>query len=141
MILRGTLFLFGMSLWLLLRQPIPESGFFYKINDGDSVSRVQGTFKSSPVEADGLNSVEGINPRFMAWIAITPSNSVSGEPMGICFFDDDGDFSGFLPVGESSRFISSVRVDDKALFLTVSDDQGIEEIRFSVEEADILWPK
>ncbi len=135
----ASLFLCGFLLFGL-RQPIPESGFFYEIRDGDRIYRVQGFFRSSQVDTDGLNSVEGGFPRFVTWIAITPFNALDNEPTGICFFDDDGDYSGFLPISEDlSGGVESIRVDGKVIDLTLLRNGEMENLRFTDGDADIPW--
>nr|WP_321502069.1 hypothetical protein [uncultured Dethiosulfovibrio sp.] len=135
-----SLFILG-PLLLGLRQPIPESGFFYEIRDGHRVYRVQGIFRSSYVDNDWLNSVEGGFPRFVVWIAITPSNALDKEPTGICFFDDDGDYSGFLPLSEDlSGIVESIKVDGKVIDLTLLRNGTREKLSFTDGDADIPWP-
>lgn len=135
-----TLSIFLCFLFFEVRQPIPESGFFYEIRDGHRVYRVQGIFRSSYVDTDGLNSVEGGFPRFVAWIAITPSNALDKEPTGICFFDEDGDYSGFLPLSKDlSGIVESIKVDGKVIDLTLLRNGEREILRFTDGDADIPW--
>lgn len=92
------------------------------------------------METEGLNFVEGGFPRFVAWVAITPSNALDKEPTGICFFDDDGDYSGFLPIsGDLSRVVESIRVDGKGINLTLLRNGVMEKLRFTNGDADIPW--
>jgi hypothetical protein len=92
------------------------------------------------VDTDELNSVEGGFPRFVGWIAITPFNSLDKEPTGICFFDDDGDYSGFLPIsGDLSGVVESIRIDGKVIDLTLLRDGVREKLRFTDGDADIPW--
>ena len=135
-----SLFLCGF-LFFGLKQPIPESGFFYEIRDGHRVYRVQGMLRSSYLGNDWLNSVEGGFPRFVVWIAITPSNALDKEPTGICFFDEDGDYSGFLPLSEDlSGIVESIKVDGKVIDLTLLSNGEREKLRFTDGDADIPWP-
>lgn len=104
------------------------------------VYRVKGVFRSSYVKTEGLNFVEGGFPRFVAWIAITPSNALDKEPTGICFFDDDGDYSGFLPISEDlSGVVESIRIDGKVIDLTLLRNGVREKLRFTDVDADIPW--
>ena len=105
--------------------------------------RVQGTFKRSLVERvvpDVMMDWEGDSLRFCDCAAITPSNAIEGEPLGICFFDHDGDFSGFLPLSpDLLERIETVR-DNREGNLFLKERSSDREIRFSTEDADISWP-
>ena len=137
----GSILLLGGALfWWLWQPPIPESGFSYAIREGNQVWRISGILKRSPVENARLYALEGESFRFMSWAALSSSNAVEGEPLGLCFFDDDGDFSGFLRLSpDLSGRIESVRHHAEGIFiLKCSDSQ--EEFRFSEEAAKISWP-
>ncbi|NCC97373.1 MAG: hypothetical protein EOM02_11110 [Synergistales bacterium] len=76
----------------------------------------------------------------MAWIAITPSNALDKEPTGICFFDEDGDYSGFLPLSKDlSGIVESIKVDGKVIDLTLLRNGEREILRFTDGDADIPW--
>ena len=137
LLLGGTLFWWG-------RQPLPESGFLYTRGEGREVWRIQGTFKRSLVKEDVASRVvmdwEGDSLRFCDCAAITPFNAIEGEPLGICFFDHDGDTSGFLPLSpDLLARIESVR-DDGEGSLFLKERSSDREIRFSTEDVDIRWP-
>ena len=134
-------FLLGGALIWLFWQPLPESGFFYKIQDGQVVKRVQGFFRSSQVEGAGLRPVDGGYHRFVSWVAISWSNALKGEPTGICFFDDDGDFSGFLPLsGDVSGLVESIYADHRSIDLTLSGVSLDNTMSFKAKDGDITWP-
>jgi len=138
--LGSALLLGGALLWWLWQPPIPDSGFFYDLREGDQIWRVQGTFQSSRVKDTEIRTVEGGFPRFSVWVAITPANAVKEEPRGICFFDDDGDFSGFLRLSpDLSGGIESVRKTPEGTF-AVKHFGSPRELRFPEEEANISWP-
>ncbi len=134
-------FLLGGAMLCLLWQPMPESGFLYKIKDGCIITRVQGFFRSSQVEGTSLRSIDGDYHRFVSWASISCANALDGEPTGICFFDDDGDFSGFLPLsGEVLGLVESIYADHSAIELNFSDVDTGKTMSFTPQDADIPWP-
>ncbi len=135
-----TLLLVGALFGVLWQPPVPESGFSYAIRQGDRIWRVQRFFRSSPVEGARRGTVEGPSPTFVTWATITPSDALEGEPEGVCFFDGDGDFSGFLPLsGEGLRELDALRVESDSLLLTLSGQGGSRELVFPLEEARLSW--
>ncbi len=136
----GALLLGGALLWRLWQPPIPESGFLYAIREGSQIWRVQGIFQSSRVGHVEIRGMEGGFPRFYVWGLLSSSDAVEGEPTGICFFDHDGDFSGFLPLPEESlRYLEAVRGEGEAFVVTFRDAGGERERSFSKKSADIAW--
>lgn len=136
------LLLGGALLWVLWQPPIPESGFSYAVREGDRVWRVQRFFRSSPVAGARLGTVEGLSPTFVAWATITPSDAVEGEPEGVCFFDGDGDFSGFLPLsGERLQALEALRIEGDSLLLALSGPGGSRELVVPLEEARLSWSR
>ncbi|MBL3592325.1 MAG: hypothetical protein JMJ93_02305 [Synergistaceae bacterium] len=124
----------GTFCWVLWQPPIPESGFFYSIRDGNQVWRTQKFFRSSPVRGARPQVMEGGAPTFIAWATVTATNALEGEPTGVCFFDDDGDFSGFLLLpAEGLQELESLCVEGGSFFLTFSGDR--EDRVFPLEEA------
>lgn len=138
----GVLLIGSVFFWWIWQPLIPDSGFFYLIHDMNQVKRVQGVFQSSPVDVPGIDTVWGGVIRFVGWCAITSSNAIEGEPTGICFFNHDGDFSGFLNMsGEKASQVNSIRIYDKTFIVTMDSGEQKEELSFSIEEAELSWPK
>lgn len=139
--LGGGAFLLGWAcLWWLWQPRIPESGFFYALREGSQVWRIQGILQRSPVKNAILRAVEEDAPHFYSWAAITSGDAVEGELPGICFFDDDGNFSGFLALSpDLPERIEEIRFSGgETLVLTTLPPR--KELRFSAEDADIFWP-
>ena len=129
----------GIFLWLLWQPPMPESGVRYEIRNGNQIWRIRGLFVSSRVAGADLKTADGGFPKFASWAAVESGNAVSGESPGICFFDDDGDSSGFLRLSPDVG-IRNVRMDvEGTLILTQSGECG--ELRFSSGDAEIPWPQ
>jgi len=136
----GALLLGGALLWRLWQPPIPESGFLYAIREGSEVWRIQGIFQSSRVEHMEIRGMEGGFPRFYSWGILSSPDAVKEEPTGVCFFDNDGDFSGFLPLPvESLQHLEAVRGEGEALVVTFRDPMGKRDLSFSKKSADIAW--
>ncbi len=136
----GAFLLIWACLWWFWQPRIPESGFFYALREGSQVWRIQGILQRSPVKNAILQGVEEASPKFYSWAAITSGDAVKEELPGICFFDDDGDFSGFLALSSDlPKRIEEIRFSaEETLVLTTSPPR--EELRFPLENAEISWP-
>ncbi len=136
----GAVLLIWACLWWFWQPRIPESGFFYTLREGSHVWRIQGILQRSPVKNAILQGLEEASPKFYSWAAITSGDAVEGELPGICFFDDDGNFSGFLALSpDLPERIEEIRFSaGETLVLTTLPPR--KELRFSAEDADIFWP-